>query len=339
MNDAKTVAGNTTTAPNVSRWPTESGKTFVNGSGKSLSTQDGTWDVEDKKEKLKDIIDVNLKKLTDIELELGLGGSEIIEISKHKLETIGVLMNDFGSIRLDKIGKLLSNEILVDDDGVYVNKSESPMLEYVHVQDLPGGNYTLNVCNRYNVMVGAGGLSMKSYGPVNISGTITNIAGEQINIGSENEINIDAGTINISADILRLRNKRQRQILIDNSLGVNKNVIVGGGLHVEGETFLQHVTAPKEWQRTELTRLFGKPVGAPRIGTAVVGSGSSAGSWPVYGTGAAENSLIMYDHSHVFVNLPLTLKDTNEEVRQAAKVLNSGSDRSVAEAQHNEYKG
>ena len=64
MNDAKTVAGNTTTAPNVGRWPTESGKTFVNGSGKSLSTQDGIWDVEDKKEKLKDIIDVNLKKLT-----------------------------------------------------------------------------------------------------------------------------------------------------------------------------------------------------------------------------------------------------------------------------------
>ena len=47
----------------------------------------------------------------------------------------------------------------------------------------------------------------------------------------------------------------------------------------------------------------------------------------------------MYDHSHAFVNLPLTLKDTNEEVRQAAKELNSGSERSVAEPQHNEYKG
>ena len=171
------------------------------------------------------------------------------------------------------------------------------------------------------------------------------IAGEQINIGSDNEINIDANTINISAEILRLRNKRQRQILIDNSLGVNKNVIIGGGLHVEGETFLQHVTAPKEWQRTELTRLFGKSNTAgggngKQIGTAI-GTGDSGGavSIPVYATGTEEDSLIMYDHSHVFVNLPLTLKDTNEEVRQAAKVLNSGSDRSVAEAQHNEYKG
>ena len=339
MNDEKLIASNTSQAPEVSRWEDESGKPFTNGKGKSLSSKDGNWEIEDKKDELKNIIDTEIKKLLDIELELGLGGSEIVEISKHKLETIGVLMNDFGSIRLDKIGKLINNEVLIDDKGVYVNKSESPLLEYVHVQDLPGGNYTLNVCNRYNVMVGAGGLSMKSYGPVNISGTITNIAGEQINLGSDNEINIDANTINISAEILRLRNKRQRQILIENSLGVNKNVIIGGGLHIEGETFLQHVTAPKEWQRTEKTRLYGKPVGAPRIGTAVVGSGSSAGNWPVYGTSADENSLIMYDHSHAFVNLPLTLKDTNEEVRQAAKELNSGEERSVAEPQHNEYKG
>ena len=341
MNDAKSAASNTNTAPNVSRWSSESGKSFVNGSGKSLSTQNGTWEIETEKENLQTIIEENLKQLTDVELELGLGGSEIIEVSKHKLETIGVLMNDFGSIRLDKIGKLLSNEILVDDDGVYVNKSESPLLEYVHVQDLPGGNYTLNVCNRYNVMVGAGGLSMKSYGPVNISGTITNIAGEQINVGSDNEINIDANTINISAEILRLRNKRQRQILVENSLGVNKNVIIGGGMHVEGETFLQHVTAPKEWQRTELTRVFAKLLSGLSFSASIggVAPGDGASGTITLTSDSNDNKVQCYDHTHAFVNLPLTLKDTNEEVRQAAKELNSGSERSVAEPQHNEYKG
>lgn len=344
MNDNKSNASDTTTAPTQDRWPSESGKSFVNGLGKSLSTQNGQWEIETEKENLKTILEEKLKELTDIELELGLGGSEIIEISKHKLETIGVLMNDFGSIRLDKIGKLLSNEILVDDDGVYVNKSESPLLEYVHVQDLPGGNYTLNVCNRYNVMVGAGGLSMKSYGPVNISGTITNIAGEQINLGSDNEINIDANTINISAEILRLRNKRQRQILVENSLGVNKNVIIGGGIHVEGETYLQHVTAPKEWQRTELTRVFAKLLDGLEFDCTVSGVPSTGSPTTINSTitltsDSNDNKVQCYDHSHAFVNLPLTLKDTNEEVRQAAKELNSGSERSVAEPQHNEYKG
>ena len=337
MNQTYSNAALTNQAPQVERWENESSRKFVNGSGKSISSQDGNWEVEDKKENLRTLIENKLEELTRIEAEMGIGGSELIEISKHKMETIGVLMNDFGSFRLDKIGKLLNSEVLVDDKGVYVNKSESPLLEYVHVQDLPGGNYTLNVCNRYNVMVGAGGLNLKSYGPVNISGTITNIAGEQINMGSDNEINIDASTINISAEILRMRNKRQRQILIENSLGVNKNVIIGGGLHVEGETYLQHVTAPKEWQRTELTEV-GFIKGRTFKATGAWASTNGAEIDITIGSNDPGNAIVA-SHSHAFVNLPLTLKDTNEEVRQAAKELNSGEDRSIAEAQHNEYKG
>ena len=323
--------------PAAGSWPSQSGQPWgPGGAGKSVSTQNGEWIPDENKDKLKELIEASLPELTEIENELGIGGSEIIQITKHKMETIGMLMNDFGSIRLDNIGKLVNNEVLVDSTSVYMNKVDSPLLEYVHVQDLPGGNYTLNVCNRYNVMVGAGGLNLKSYGAVNLTGTITNIAGEQVNIASENEVNIDAGTINISADILRLRNKRQRQILIENSLGVNKNVIVGGGLHVEGETYLQHVTAPIEYQKTEATIAYSKPTSL-RIGTAVITGGSSAGSYAVYGTNAAEDSIAGYAHSHVFPNLPLTLLGSNSDVRSAASGLNNTA-RDVAEPQHNEGK-
>jgi len=318
--DTSAKTGASARTANADRWLNQSGKTFVNGGGKSLSTKDGNWFVDDRKDKLKELIEASLPELTAIEQELGIGGSEITQITKHKIETIGMLMNDFGSIRFDNAGKLLSNEVLVDRDVVYVNKIESPLVEYVHVQDLPGGTSTLNVCNRYNVMVGAGGLNLKSYGPTNITGTVTNVTGEQVNVASENEINIDAKTINISAEILRLRNKRQRQIYIDDNLGVNKNVIIGGGLHVEGETYLQHVTAPREYQRTEATQ---------------VGLRDSA-SWTasINGTGTVDNtsqtvsfsnvtisvinggSDIVDSHEHWFANLPLTLKDGNVDVRQ-----------------------
>lgn len=66
-------------------------------------------------------------------------------------------MNNFGSYRFDPIGKLTSSEVRVQDKAVYLDKEGTPLLEYVHVQDLPGGTSTLNVSNRYNVMVGAGG--------------------------------------------------------------------------------------------------------------------------------------------------------------------------------------
>ncbi len=329
------------------RWSYQSNKSWgPAGEGKSISSENGTWDVETKKENLKTIIESNLKELTDIELELGLGGSEIIEISKHKLETIGVVMNDFGSFRLDKIGKLLNNEVLVDNNSTFINKSESPLLEYVNVQDLPGGNYTLNVSNRYNVMVGAGGLNLKSYGPVNISGTITNIAGEQINMGSDNEINIDSNTVNISAEILRLRNKRQRQILIDSSLGVSTNVVIGGGLSVEGETYLQHVTAPKEYQVTEAA-IGSLESGSSFRATLSNPSSQDSGSHgrgirpgQVTVTIVSSNNNVVSPHSHIFANLPLTLQSDNAGVRTAAQSnnINTGNIRSVAEPQHNEKK-
>ena len=194
----------------------------------SPSTQDGTWDVDDRKDKLTEIVEANIAELTEIEQELGIGGSEIIQITKNKVETIGMEMNDFGSYRLDPIGKLKVSEMKIDETSVYANSEGSPLVEYVHVQDLPGGTSTLNVSNRYNVLVGAGGMNLKSYGPTNITGSITNVAGEQVNVGSENEVNIDGGTVNISANILRLRNKRQKQVLVDSNLGVTKNVVIGG---------------------------------------------------------------------------------------------------------------
>jgi hypothetical protein len=166
-----------------------------------------------------------------------------------------------------------------------------------------------------------------------MSGTITNIAGEQVNVGSNNEINIDSNVINISAEILRLRNKNQKQVLVDSSLGVNKNVVIGGGLHVEGETFLQHVTAPREFQETELS------YAALRPGATFT---ASAPGWPTAGgtasiTIVSSSDCVVQQHSHAFANLPLTLKDTNKCVRADACSLN-GNNRIVATRRCNSKK-
>jgi hypothetical protein len=294
------------------------------GTGLSPSTQGGVFANEDKDSKVKDQMQFDINELALIEKELGLGGSEISHISKHKVETIGLVMNDFPSIRVDEVGKINNNEVLIFPDGVVTGMKESPLVEYVHVDDLPGGSYTINACNRFNVQTGAGGIKFKSYGPVDLGGTIMNLAGEQINVVSENEINIVAGKrLNVVADILSLRQKNYGQVLVDSNLGVSQNVIIGGGLHVEGELTVQHITAPEEIQETEQTKLYAKPVGAPRIGTCVVGGGSSAGSWAVYGTSADEDSILCYDHSHQFKNLPLHLMKDSDHVRKVAKKTES----------------
>ena len=126
------------------------------------------------------------------ERQLGLGGSKIESITKHKMESVGVVMNDLPSIRFDPVGKIVRNEVLVFPEGVATSFKAIPLVEPVDVEDLPGGTSTLNIANKYNIAVGSGGVSFKTTGPMEIGGTITNLAGEQINIASENEIEVNA---------------------------------------------------------------------------------------------------------------------------------------------------
>jgi hypothetical protein len=318
------------------------------GTGDSPSTMHGNWIEEPLKEEtvFTEFVTDKFKELIDIEKQLGEGGSEIINIAKHKVETIGLAMNDFGSIRVDPLGKMNRDKLIIMPEGVLNSQAPSPLIEYVHVDDLPGGSYTLNVCNRYNVQVGAGGVSMKTYGPVDISGTITNIAGEQVNVTSQSEVNVDGGErLTLVADILTIRQRNRGQVLVDSNLGVSQNVIIGGGLHVEGELSCNHITAPVEIQKTEPSKVFGKlkaglkmynvKINQPATlqgvinisgvgnGTAkfVVGDGSIFPELKLQGH-SNDDHVECYDHYHCFKNVPLNLEDSNEDVRRSADDIN-----------------
>lgn len=299
------------------------------GSGTSPSSMDGNWSSEEKKQQAqfdRTVLDA-VETLVDIERELGLGGNEDIHITKHKIETIGLVMNDFGSIRTDVVGKMYPNEMVVHKQGVFENRKESPLTEYVHVDDLPGGTYTLNVCNKYNVQVGAGGISMKSYGPVDISGTIVNTTGEQVNISSTNEINVDGGKrLSLIADIISIRQRKQDQVLIDSSAGVSRNLIVGGSSLFEGEVYLHHVTAPTEIQETENTTVFAKLLKDLKFEVyASWYNRSHSHGMITLAADSNDDKVRCYDHTHHFKNLPLHLKDSNDDVRNAAKECNGNA--------------
>lgn len=279
-----------------------------------------------------------IEKLFKCEEQMGIGGSEIKTITKDKVETVGLLFNDFGSIRIDNKGKYYASEMKISNDTSFVNKSPSPLIEYVHVDNFPGGSYTVTANNSYNLLVGAGGMNLKSFGGANIGGTITNISGEQINIGSRNEINIVCDKrLNISADIISLRQKHQKQIMVDSSLGVANNVIIGGKTYMEQEVFLHHITAPREIQVTYPSVVFARPctggelkVGEAKIGTftaMIAGEDDGHGGIKNGGkvtitdftcTKSNPNSIICSSHNHNFDNIPLTMMDSNSAVREAA---------------------
>jgi len=320
--------------PPVSRCP------VCNGTGISPSSMNGDWVTETLKDynNLRNLYNDKIIELAKTEDKMGIGGNYIVDITKHKVETVGLVMNDFGNIRVDNIGKIYPNEVLIDDLGVYISKRESPLIEYVHVDDLPGGNYTLNVCNRYTLNVGAGGMNLKSYGPVNISGTITNIGGVQVNISAETEVNINAESrLLLESNIIILKNKLGGQVLVDSNFGVNGNAIIRGGMHVDGELSVNHITAPYEIQATELVRLFGKLLKGTTFFARVNDDPENIIKLELIDD-SNDNIVQCYDHSHHFKNIPLKLVSGNDQVRLSAK-LNNNTSINPALPIINEYKG
>ena len=286
------------------------------GTGLSPSTKDGTWVEEDKStyviQRLKSIA----TDLTDLEKKMGRGGNEIITITKNKIENIGLVFNDFPSIRVDDIGKIDIDQVLVFDKGVAATQKERPLHEYVHVDDLPGGSLVQSINNKWNVQVGAGGVSIKTVGGLDIGGSITNIAGQQTNIVAEDEINIDSKVITIAAEMLLLRNKNKKQVVVDGNLGVNQNVVIGGSLHVEGELSVQHITAPVEIQETEPVIVEGRLKEGNITYTSL---GSHKGGTMNKVSGAV---LETFPHTHPFKNVPLKLMKSKDDVRKIGKAAN-----------------
>jgi hypothetical protein len=236
----------------------------------SPSSFNGVWAIETKKLEIPNMLVNAIPELAKIEAQMGLGGSEIVEITKHKIETIGTVMNDWGAIRIDPKGKMEPSYVSVHPGASLIVRTPSPLIEQVHVDDLPGGTYTLNVCNRYNVLVGAGGLNLKSYGVVNISGAMTNIAGEQVNIGSANEVNIDGGQrLSLVGDIVHIKQRNNEQVMLDGSVGITGNLIVKGGIYVEGTLAAQQTEFPQRKRATDSTVVKGGPVANKCTGVSI----------------------------------------------------------------------
>lgn len=310
------------------------------GADKSAATENGEWeDDTEAQESNEKILDKQLE-LAVFEQGMGNGGDDIVFVKRNKIETIGAVFNNYPSVRIDEKGRSQPLEMLVSETGTFKNHDYIPHVEDVdNSTNFPCGEDTKIVSNRYNLTVGSGGMNIKTTGPVEIGGSTLKMGFKKINIDASHGIHIGSENGVELQSIKTITLRTNRQVYIDGSLGVKKNVIIGGGLSVEGETYLQHVTAPLEVQQTQDTILFGKFATSEnrklRIGEAQIG-----GTWfPVYAI--ADNNLILnYPHSHHFNNLPLRLTKANKDVRKFAQGENINNHKNISQslAQKHERK-
>ncbi len=302
------------------------------GAQVSGATEGGTWEPNQARESVATNIQNSQEQRMVIEQQIGTGGDEINAVKRHKIETIGVVMNDYPSVRIDPKGRSQPFESLVGEQGTFVNLDYMPHLEEVdNDMNFPTGNYTLTVGNKYNVLVGSGGVQVKTSGGVEIGGTNVKMVGHRVNIHAAGGITVasESGVEIQSIKTIQLRTNRQ--VFVDASLGVKNNTIINGGLYAENEMYLHHVTAPVEIQETEDTTLFGR-FAAVQDRTLLIGEALIGGTWfPVYAK-ASDDLIVNYPHSHHFKNLPLRLTESNKDVRKLAQAenINSHNTKSLA---------
>lgn len=292
------------------------------GTGKSPSSQDGKWQKDQAKEQAAQKMVEQIDELAELEAQLGPGGSEIVTIAKDYTITCGLIMNDMPAVRVDPKGKIVPRGMKVAKQGVYRDKQQAPIIEVTPQHPaFPGGNFDVTAMNRYNVMCGTGGIFFKTKGVVQLGGAMTNLNGDQILITSAEETKITGGkSFSVAADVISLAPSKAAQVQIDGGLAVARNTILAGGLHVEGELSCHHISAPLEYQFTELHA----PGGTTRQGIPIGYVYAYPGPMQtVYGGGPAQPDCLLTDaHRHTFANLPLSLMSTSDDVRSTGMANN-----------------
>jgi|GEM_PF-5670165 len=298
------------TKTGVGKWGQAKGDT----SAESPSTQGGEFEANEVD--LQELRIQTQEKLTDI--ERNMPRNEIPLIADNLIIATSGPPNTRPPGRKDPKGRLERKGIKVFEKGPATEYCGVPHYEEVdNYSDVPFGNIVLKAGNNITMEVGNGGINFITGGGVKlIGGANTIVGGEQVMIAGKGNVRIK-GKAHVGIEGDNIDFKSSGPITMDN-LNVSNGVVIGGGAYINGELFVNHITAPKEWQKTDVEPVttYATPRSGMKIGE--LGDGT-----PVYGTGAVNNSIEVSSHTHWFENVPLTLASSNSNARKAAAKLNN----------------
>jgi hypothetical protein len=309
------------------------------GSGKSPSTMGGDFPKETRKDEIGNMYLKSAKDFSDASNAMGNGGSVKLNVSKDFFLSVGCASNDLDSIKVNKEGSAHDIGLKLDGEkGVYPSQVVGSVVEMNHVDKFPGGQFTIDAHNGICLQGGSGGMEFASTGITSIYGTIAQLTGEQVivssksglSVSTEDILTLKAPNIAISAD---------NQTFFKGNVAIDSNIVCRGGAMIQGEMFVQHVTAPMSIQETEhQSELYGtsypfepRVVSYLKVGQRMLVNISGLGNVimtvlpfpvPTYSTDlgqtADDGCVFTYPHNHLFRNLPLSLTTTYEAMRGSA---------------------
>jgi hypothetical protein len=226
------------------------------GSGESPSSMGGEFSKETRKDEIGNLY-VNLAEEL-FEAENQLGGGVNLNLGGDFSASIGCATNDFDSIRINKEGSENIIGVKLDSEmGLYSSPVTSSTIEMVHVDKFPGGQFTIDAGNGISLYGGSCGCEISSTGPLTLYGTFTELLGEQVNLNSKNGLNLASGEV-LSLNGSNIVIESSNQTCMKGNIAIDGNLMCTGGVMIQGELYVQHITGPMEPQLTDFHKeLFG----------------------------------------------------------------------------------
>jgi hypothetical protein len=217
------------------------------------------------------------KSIIELEAKLGpVGGNRHQVVVGDDLLEIGLGMNDSKSYKVIKEGQVAPNGGKIETKGTVPVYRKSNSVVGTNPLAIPGGHYHIKCSNKFSVYTGAQGIDLTTHGPVTIKGGITQIIGPEVTIGSS------AGQVTIEGEHLQLSGKSiaitpqgtgSGQVAIQGTLHTSGNLVVGGGIHVDGDVSFTGATCAGKIDRTRVSSDPNQVTGPAQWRTAAVKNG------------------------------------------------------------------
>jgi hypothetical protein len=205
-----------------------------NGTRKIPDPTDDTAKYQQAAQRVQD----NAEKIMKQEAKLGLGGARTTVIQGNDTLFVGLGFNNNKTYEVvpdSSIAPAMRGNKIPQQGAIKVNTVVGKQGGIAWPQQV--GNYTIKCANKFNLIAGAGGVTIATPGPLTFSAGITRFTGPQISIGcNSGPLTLEGDSINISGKTVTLT-PTNGTVFIKGSIANTGNITTQGHAHFESLSF------------------------------------------------------------------------------------------------------
>lgn len=186
----------------------------------------------------------------DIERDMSPGGTQIMTYMNDLQINVGgqYITPDIAPAVSVVDGAPVPSKISIKNNRSHIEQKSTPHVQSVS-HSIPWGTFSVVACNKFNAVVGTGGILLQTVGnmDINSSGRTTVSSLYELNLtSSKGNINVFCGhNITLRGDTVTIQtNNSDDQVVVNSNLGIARNLTVHGSTYIDGDLFCHHITAP-----------------------------------------------------------------------------------------------